>query len=468
MLKLSVPMIGLYDQRSRREILRIGGSALLGAGLGTSVARLANAEGPAATDTSFGQAKACIILFLLGGPPQHSTWDPKPDTPPEIRGEFAPIATRVPGLSICELWPNMARVADKVCLLRAMSTGDYSHASSGYYMLTGCPHQPKNIESGKAGPPNDSPSLASLIGRLGSTQTGLPPALALPERIYNDGGQVWSGQDGGFLGRAYDPWLLNARMTPEGYQIREIALPDDLGPDRLDRRRNLLQASHHDLGALDSDPAARLLHGYRQQAFELLQSMQARRAFRVDLEPEAVRERYGKTPFGQSVHLARRLVEAGARVVQVNWQRAEYEPPGSPCWDSHRREADKLKNVLVPPTDQAFATLLADLEERGLLKDTVVLCTGEFGRSPRFEQDGGRGHWGGVFSAVLAGGGIKGGQVYGSSDRIGGYPRDGLVRPEDLSATLLHCMGHDPATEIRDPLGRPFPLSRGEVVRAIL
>ena len=262
-----------------------------------------------------------------------------------------------------------------------------------------------------------------MLGRVGSARGGLPPTVTLPHRIFNTDGSVWPGQDAGFLGRAADPWLLNARLTPEGYRIQEIDLPADLDPGRLGRRRDLLdrlQRGLDDLGprrggraSSTATPAGRSTCSARREA---------RRAFRLDEEPEANRDRYGETPFGQSVLLARRLVEAGVRLVQVNWYRGPDEPPANPCWDSHVKESARLKDVLVPPTDRAYSALLEDLDRRGLLDETLVVCMAEFGRTPRLDGNGGRGHWGSVFSVALAGGGVRGGQVYGSSDRIGAYP----------------------------------------------
>jgi hypothetical protein len=470
MLRLLGTGARLCDGRSRREVLRIGGFGLLGAGLNLAdLASGASLTGPpSASGSSFGRAKSCILLFLMGGPPQQSTWDPKPDAPSEVRGEFGPIATNVPGLSICELMPQTARVADKFTILRAMSTGDNAHSSSGYYMLTGRPHQPMNFENANPGPPNDAPNLGALLGRVGPARGGLPPSVTLPHRIFNTDGSVWPGQDAGLLGRAADPWLLNARLTPEGYRIQEIDLPAELDPDRLGRRRDLIDHLKRGLDALDRDPTAKLFDDHTRAAFDLLRSTEARRAFRLDLEPVATRERYGKTPFGQGVLLARRLVEAGVRLVQVNWYRGPDEPPANPCWDSHTQESARLKDVLVPPTDRAYSALLEDLHQRGMLEETLVVCLAEFGRSPKLDGNGGRNHWGSVFSIALAGGGVRGGQVHGASDKIGAYPRDGLVRPEDLSATLFHCLGYHPQTEYHDRLDRPHPLSRGEVLHAIL
>ncbi|MHB1556900.1 MAG: DUF1501 domain-containing protein [Isosphaeraceae bacterium] len=468
MLHLLGPGVRLCDGMSRREVMRIGGLGLLGAGL--SLTDLSRAD--AASDrlvagaSSFGRARSCILLFLMGGPPQHSTWDPKPDAPAEVRGDFRPIATTVPGLSISELLSRTALVADKMCILRAVSTGDNAHSSSGYYMLTGRPHQPKNFENANPGAPNDAPSLGAVVRRIGKSGGAVPPAVTLPHRIFNTDGSVWPGQDAGFLGRACDPWLLNARLSGEGSAIQEIALPVDIDQIRLGRRRELLDNLQRRLDGLGSSVGT--FDAQARQAFELLGSSQTRRAFRLDDEPLANRQRYGDSPFGRGVLLARRLVEAGVRLVQVNWYRGPDEPPANPCWDSHSQESARLRDVLVPPTDRAYSALIEDLHQRGMLEETLVVCLAEFGRSPRLDGNGGRNHWGSVFSVTLAGGGIRGGQVHGSSDRIGAYPAEGLVRPEDLSATIFHCLGYSPETEYHDPLGRPHPISRGDVLHAIL
>jgi hypothetical protein len=438
---------------------------LLGAGL--SLPQLARGAGVAG-EGSFGRARSCIVLFLMGGPPQHSTWDPKPDAPAEVRGDFGPIATKVPGLSLSDLMPLTAQQADKICVLRAVSTGDNAHSSSGYYMLTGRPHSPQNVENANPGPPNDSPSLGALVGRIESARGGLPSTVTLPHRIFNTDGSVWPGQDAGFLGRGADPWLLNAKQTPGGYHVQEIDLPVDLDPARVGRRMELIDGFRRKIDNLDRDPAAKLLDEQNRKAFDLLSSSRARRAFKIEDEPEMTRDRYGATPFGQGVLLARRLVEVGVRLVQVNWYRGADEPPDNPCWDSHTEESSRLKTVLVPPMDRAYSALLEDLARRGLLEETLVVCMAEFGRSPRLDSRGGRNHWGSVFSVALAGGGIKGGQVFGASDKIGAQPREGRVRPEDLAATIFHCLGHQPGDEYQDRLGRPHPISRGEVLRAIL
>ena len=459
MIRFLGPGTRLCDGWRRREILRVGGLGLLGgldlAGLarGADVARSTGGPLP-------GRAKSCIVLFLMGGPPQQSTWDPKPDAPADVRGEFKPIATKVPGLSISELLPKTAAVADKLCLLRAVSTGDNAHSSSGYYMLTGQPHSPMNMENANPGPPNDSPVLGGLLGRVSPPRPGMPASVTLPHRIFNTDGSVWPGQDAGYIGRTFDPWLLNAKQTPEGYRVQEIALPADLDHDRLGRRKDLLDrlpSAASTRSATTASPACSTTAS--RQAFELLGSSKARRAFRLEDEPEAVRSRYGETPFGRGVLLSRRLVEAGVRLVQVNWYRGADEPPANPCWDSHTQEAARLKNVLVPPTDQAFSALVEDLSRRGLLDETLVVCMAEFGRSPRLDGNGGRNHWGSVFSVAMARRqrhSRRPGLRLVRQDRAP-IPATGKVRPEDLLATRSSTASAWPGHRIPRPLGRPAP-----------
>jgi hypothetical protein len=444
-------------------VLRAGGLTALGLGLPQLMNSLATA------DTRAGRrlAKNCIVLFLMGGPPQHSTWDPKPDAPPEVRGDFGPIDTNVPGIRIGSLLPGLARNADKLCLLRAVATGDNAHSSSGYYMLTGVPHAPMNVENANPGAPNDWPSIPALVRRLRPDRGGLPSAVRLPMHIFNTDGSVWPGQDGGFLGRANDPWLFRCEPAAANFRVSEFVLNADVPVDRLGERRDLLQRLDRGV-ATAHGPRMAAAGPLWNRAYELLSSSQARAAFDLSRETPAVRERYGKHHFGQSCLLARRLVEAGVGLVQVNWFRGPDEPPDNPCWDSHAAESERLKKVLAPTTDQSFSALLEDLHQRGMLGETLVVCMSEFGRTPRFNNRGGRDHWGQVFSIAMAGGGVRGGQCHGSSDKNGAYPKDGLVRPQDITATVLHCLGYEPDTEIRDSLGRPLAASRGEVIRNIL
>ena len=465
MLRITAPPARLCDQVSRRELLRIGGLGAAGISL-TELLRTAAAASPTVQTAS--KARSCIVLFLMGGPPQHSTWDPKPAAPAEVRGEFGPIATTVPGLQISELMPQTAKLAEHLALLRAVRTGDNAHSSSGYYMFTGIPHQPMNSENANPGAPNDWPHFASVVRRLAPSGASLPGAVRLPHHIWNTDGSVWPGQDAGFLGAANDPWLFRCQPNSQEFRIPEFSLPADLSSGRLTSRRSLLHRLDQIRAATDRRANGHDYDGATAQAFDLLTSPDARAAFRLGDESTTKRDRYGRNQFGQSVLLARRLVEAGVRLVQVNWFRGPEEPDDAPCWDSHAREAKRLKTVLVPPFDQAFSALLTDLVERNLLDETLVICMSEFGRSPKIDANGGRGHWGNVFSVAMAGGGIRGGTVYGASDALGGEPNSGMVQPPDLLATIFHQLGISPKSELHDRLGRPFPAARGEVIRDVV
>ncbi len=456
----------LCDQIVRREVLRAGGLGVCGLSLSQL---LAPQPVRAATSTaSGGRAKSCIVLFLMGGPPQHSTWDPKPHAPDNVRGDIAPIATNIPGVQFGELMPKLAQRADKLAVLRAMSTFDNAHSSSGYYMLTGRPHAPMNAENANPGAPNDWPNWGSVVQRLTEPRGHLPGAVRLPNHIFNTDGSIWPGQDGGLLGRSIDPWLFRCQPASPDYRISEFQLPENMSLDRLASRRELMRTLDQSLPAARSETKVGSFTTQQERAYGLLASSASRGAFDLSLETPETRARYGNTQFGQSCLLARRLIEADVRLVQVNWYRGPEEPSNAPCWDSHVGETDRLKNVLVPPTDNAFSALLDDLSERGMLDETLVVCMSEFGRSPKMNGSAGRDHWGPVFSVALAGGGIKGGIVHGASDEIGAYPKQGVTKPEDLTATIFHCLGFTPETEFHDALGRPYAISRGRPIEQIL
>jgi hypothetical protein len=469
MFTLTAPPVRLCDRLSRREMLRVGSLGVAGLALPELIRQraMADATEPARRLNSFGRAKSCIVLFLMGGPPQHSTWDPKPDAPAEIRGDFKPISTSVAGLQVSELLPKTAALANHLCLVRSMRTGDNAHSSSGYYMLTGQPHQPMNRENANPGFPNNWPNFGTTVRRLRGDAT-LPGSIRLPHHIFNTDGSVWPGQDAGFMGRALDPWLFRCEPASATFKIPEFTLPVDVSLERLQQRHSLLAALDQHRADVERRGALATYDAATRQAFDLLTSPRSRAAFQLEAESPAVRDRYGPTQFGQSVLLARRLVEAGVSLVQVNWFRGPDEPSDAPCWDSHVKEAQRLRTALAPPFDQAFSALVSDLFDRGLLDETLVACVAEFGRSPRINGAGGRDHWGNVFSVCLAGGGIRGGCVHGASDAGGGEPKDGVVYPPDLLATLFHCLGYAATTELRDTLGRPFSISRGQAVRGIL
>jgi hypothetical protein len=441
----------LCDGLDRREWLRLGAAG------GLTLPALLDARRARASES---KGRACIQLFLLGAPPQQETWDPKPDSPPEARGDLRPIQSAVPGLFVGETMPETAKRAGKIAVLRAVSTMDNAHSSSGYYMTTGVPHAPMQVENAKPGAPNDWPSLGAMVRKVWPRPTPLPAAITLPEQSANDGNLTWPGQDAGFLGRAADPWLIHGDPSAPNYQIAGLTPPADLPPVRLTQRHALREQMDRHLAGLDEHT------GRSRQALDLIASPAARKAFDLEAEPATVRDRYGRTRFGQSCLLARRLVEAGVPLVRVNWTRVA-GAPNNGHWDTHQKNTEGVK-ALMPILDRAYSALLDDLSDRGLLDSTLVLWTGEFGRTPKINGAGGRDHWGPVFSVALAGGGVRGGVVYGSSDRLAAYPKDGRVRPQDLTATVFHCLGIPPETEMTDALGRPLPVSRGDVIRQVL
>ncbi|MFO0968767.1 MAG: DUF1501 domain-containing protein [Gemmataceae bacterium] len=457
----------LCDQLTRRDWLRLGAIGALGLSAPALDAGRAQASAPRRTGP-FGKARACILVGLTGGPPQHETWDPKPDAPEEVRGPFRPIATSVSGLQVCELMPRLARQAHHFAVLRAVSTRDNAHSSSGYYMLTGVPHVPPNVESARAAAPNNWPSLAALVNRLKSRPGGMPASVVLPEHIWNDGNIPWPGQDAGFLGRAADPWLVHCDPSAPNFQLPATALPPEMTPLRFDERRSLLAQVNGHLDGLDRSAAVTAYDERVQQALDMMRSGAVRRAFDLEREPAALRDRYGRSRYAQSVLLARRLIEAGISLVQINWTRMGPNLPNQGGWDTHEKNAESLRGHLMPLMDRVCSALIEDLEARGLLDETLVVWGGEFGRTPRHNGNGGRDHWGSVFSMALAGGGVRGGVVHGASDRLGAYPRDGMVTPQDLSATIFHLLGVAPGTEVHDTLGRPIAVTRGTVIEPIV
>jgi hypothetical protein len=470
MLRIQDQGTPLCDGFTRRDWLRVGGLGLLGLTLPNLLAARAQTftpgPSPRGRGERSGRAKSCIVLCFLGGPPQHETWDPKPDAPAEIRGDLRPIQSNVNGIHVGELMPRTAQQMDKIAVLRAVVTNDNAHSSSGYYMTTGHAHVPMGAENAKPGAPNDWPSLGALIKRTVRGQGGLPSAITLPEQSANDGNLTWPGQDAGFLGRAADPWLLTCDPAAAAFRIDGVALPADVPTARFDSRTSLLTHVNQHLDGMNRTGNLGNFTAHQQQALDLIAGSRGRRAFNLDEEPSATRDRYGRTKFGQSVLLARRLVEAGVGLVRVNWSRI----PGAlnnGHWDTHSQNANAMKQ-LMPIMDHTYSALLDELSQRGLLEDTQVVGMAEFGRTPRINGNAGRDHWGRVFSVALAGGGIRGGVVHGSSDSIAGSPRDGRVLPQDLLATIFYSLGISPDTEYHDAFGRPLPLTRGDVVRQIL
>ncbi len=448
----------------RRDWLRLGTLSLGNIALSRlsqpSVARAAGAGG------SFGRAKSVIILWFGGGVPQHETWDPKPFAPREIRGDFGVIPSRTPGLWVGELMPRTALHTDQIAVIRSLVTGDNAHSSSGYQMLTGVPHIPLSRENALPEKPNDSPSLSALVAALRSQPAVLPPAVTLPRRLANVGEKVWPGQGGGIIGPQHDPWLLTCDPSDPKFTVPGCEFPEGITSTRFGSRVSLLEQLR-DRRLADSTAAERQYDLQAEKALDLLVGGEARSAFELSREPDAVRDRYGRTPFGQSALLARRLVEAGVSVVHINWPRLD-DKENNGSWDTHIAHSASLKGWLMPLMDQVYSALLADLAERGLLDQTLVCWVGEFGHTPKINARLGRDHWGSAFSIALAGGGIRGGVVHGATDAQAAFPTSDPVRPCDYLATLFHCLGYEPDTSVHDITGRPMPLTRGQVIAAVV
>ncbi len=442
----------LCDGHSRREALTIGS---LGA-FGLTLPNLLQARAV----TPPRKPKSVILLFLLGAPPQQETWDPKPESPSEARGDMGVIRTATPGLVIGETMVKTSRLTEKIAILRACQTNDNAHSASGYYMTTGYPHQPMQVENAKPGAPNDWPSMGAIVRKVLQPNCALPAAVTLPEQSANDGNLTWPGQDAGFLGRGSDPWLINCAPELGKFEVPGLALPADVPAKRFEERKGLLESLARSEASRDG--AGTHVH----RAFEMISSPAARKAFDLDSETVKTRDRYGRSRFGQSCLLARRMVEAGVPLIRVNWTRLP-NSPNNGHWDTHSRNTEGMRK-LMPVLDTAYTALLEDLSDRGMLDDTLVVWMAEFGRTPKINGAGGRDHWGPCFSVALAGGGVKGGAIHGSSDKLAAYPKDGRVLPQDLHATIYHCLGIPKDTEIHDGLGRPLAICRGEPVKQIL
>ncbi len=453
----------------RREVLAVGGMA----GLTASLPEWLQAQERAGSQTpvegrAFGKAKQVLLLFLSGGPPQHETFDPKPAAPAEIRGPFNPISTSVPGIHFCELLPRTALRAHRLAVIRSMFTNNNIHGGSGYWVLTG-----RQLQSGDGenALPGDWPNLASIVKLLRPSER-LPAlsAVTLPELFIGNGGNIESGQFGGILGPQWSPELIECKPADKAknFQLGGMYAPRVSG-EQMKQRATLLDALGRTFDGSPRSAVVQVHDKVTQQAFELLTSGGARQAFNLHEEPDSVRDRYGRYPWGQSVLLGRRLIEAGVRFVTVNWPRI----PGdrgvdNPLWDTHARNADRMEDVLAPQFDVTFAALLDDLQERGLLDETLVVAVGEFGRTPRINGNAGRDHWGPVMNAVLAGAGISGGQIYGSSDKQGAYPAADPVSAGHLAATIFHLVGINTQGTFRDKVGRELSITDAEPLFKLL
>jgi hypothetical protein len=437
---------------SRRAALQIGG---LG---GLSLPQLLHAEGQARSVRK-ASAKSVILLFQFGGPSHLDTFDPKPDAPAEIRGEFGSIPTKVSSRRICEHLPKLAGLADRYSLVRSVHHKSSSHNPGAYVALTGR-ESLVNIVTLNASA-NDFPHPGSIVDYLDRAPRNVPTSVALPTMIA-DGPFRTPGEFAGFLGKRHDPvWVLKDPNSRE-FNVDELKLPTGVSVDRLrDRQQTLGQLSQLSQLA-DSVVDVRGLSEYQSRAIDLVTSPATQQAFDLQQEPDAIRNRYGRTRYGQSVLLARRLIEAGVRFVTV------YYSAGISGWDTHKQNFSTLKDSRLPDTDLALSALLTDLQDRGLLDSTLVYWTGDFGRTPKINSDAGRDHWPPCGTALMAGGGIAGGRDYGKSDATGAYPTDQPSTPGDITATVFHCLGFDPQTEIRDQLQRPMPIANGDVLTPLL
>lgn len=448
---------------NRRELLRVGGLSALG----FSLPDLLSARTAAPRAASFGAAKSVIFLWLQGGPPQHETFDPKPDAPAEIRGEFKPIATNVPGIHISELLPRTAGIMDRLAVVRSLCTHSDLHDGSGYWVLTGYKYQGQQSRQIS---PTDWPYFGSIVKML-KPSTKLPAfsSMWLPDVMrLNDNVQP-AGQTAGFLGKRWEPERLICDPSDPKFRIEGLALPGDVPAMRLSGRQSLLDQVETHFRKVERGAVLKDYDRQMHDAFDVLTSGKAREAFDLSREPKKMRERYGRGRWGACVLLARRLVEAGVRLVHVNWPREGGDAAiDNPMWDTHAQNADRLQDVLCPQFDVGFTALIEDLEQRGLLKETLVVAIGEFGRTPKINANGGRDHWGHVFSFAMAGAGIRSAQVYGSSDRNGAYPREGKLEPQDLTATIFHLLGIGHDAFFPHQTGRPLHVTEGEPIHAIL
>lgn len=475
---LSIPGLSgaTCDGVSRRELLRVGGAGLLGVTLSNLLEIQARgATAPQGKQRAgFGSAKNFIFIFLQGGPSHLDIWDPKPEAPDNIRGQFKPIATKVPGVQVSEVMPNLAKVLDKTTLIRSVSytpAGLFNHTAAIYQMMTG--FTPDKVSpSGQLEPPNrkDYPCIGSQVARIKPPDGPMLPFVMLP-RPLQESGVIGKGGTAGFLGAAYDPYYMFQDPATK-FSTDDLALRTGIDQGRMERRATMLQRVDSQMPVIEQAVSEYALNDYDKKALELVISGRARNAFNLDEEKPELRDRYGRHTFGQSLLLARRLIEAGTRVVQVNWPAVANGNPMVDAWDTHAANFGPLKNLHCPKLDSALPALLADMDSRGLLKDTIVLAIGEFGRSPKMGVStsgnvngaDGRDHWPYCYTGLMAGAGIQRGAVYGKSDKTASSPADNAVHPTELLATVYHALGINPATMVNNALGQPRELVQAQPV----
>jgi hypothetical protein len=403
-------------------------------------------------------------VFLTGGPSHHDTFDPKPDAPAEIRGDLQTIGTSVAGVRLSEHLPGFASRMDRLAIVRSMTHKNPGHLPATHWVLTGAPMPglPENVGADKIASRNDWPSYGSAVNFLRPRTDGVPNAVNLPTFLV-EGPLTWPGQHAGCLGPRHDPWQITADPNRPDFRVANLQPPPGLAVERFAGRRRLLARVNEAQDRLAGLAETQTLSDQQKLAFTMLTSGKFGGAFDLKQEPDAVRDRYGRHQFGQTLLLARRLVETGVPVVQANMGHVQ-------TWDSHGDIFNRLKNDLLPPLDKGVGALLDDLRDRGMQDDVLVIVMGEFGRSPKLSTlpgasgAPGRDHWPDVFSAVFSGGGVRGGQVIGASDAHGGYPATNGFTANDLGATVYHALGIAPTTEVVDRLGRPLQLNHGEVI----
>lgn len=460
MLPIHGSGVRLCDGLTRREMLRIG----VGAGLGLLLPDLfrARAQAQPGRPSTFGRARSVIVLYLHGGHAQQETWDPKPDGPAPARGEFGVTATSLPGVRVGELLPRSARLMHKLAVIRSLSHGNANHVQASLAALTGHAHPPAVESRGDFPPaPTDFPPFGAVLSQLRPSRM-LPTWVHVGPLMRRNNGTVLHGQLPGFLGNRHAPLQVDQDLRPTDVRVEAVRPRDDVPLLRLHDRGRLLEQVDSHAAAWSASRRCRPSTP-TTSAFGLLSSAQTARAFDLAGEPAAVRDGYGRTQFGQCCLLARRLAEAGVPLINVSFC---HTPVGS--WDTHSRHFSQMRDLLCPTFDRAFAALVADLDQRGLLDSTLVLATAEFGRTPRVNNNGGRDHWPWVYSVALAGGGAAAGVVYGASDGIAAYPVAQPHNPRDLAATVYHLLGVPADTVLHDQTNRPHHLVIGNKIDGLL
>jgi uncharacterized protein (DUF1501 family) len=447
-----------HSQATRRELLQVGYSGLLGLGMSAAVGgRTPSVAAADATASVASKPKQVVIVFLTGAASHHDTFDMKPDATAAIRGDFNPIATRIPGYGICEHLPHLAARADRFSVIRTLSHKDNNHLMSTHHVLTGT-RQPGGFFD-KVASRDDWPDYAAGCAFLKPRNDGIPTGVNLPTFLAS-GPLTWPGQHAGFLGPKYDPWQITGDPNKKTFKVDALTLRDGLSVSRLRDRQSLLGELNLQQRRLEADASARRMSDDQDLAFSILTSSDLARAFELTREDDKTRDRYGRNTTGQSLLLGRRLLEVGVPVVQCNIGRVQ-------TWDNHSNIFPTLKNRLLPPVDQGVAALLDDLHESGRLDETLVMMLGEFGRTPKINDKKGRDHWGPCFFALFAGAGVLPGQVIGKSDEIGAYPVTRAYSPNDVGATVYSVLGIDPHSAVRDRLNRPVHLNTGEVIESL-